>query len=147
MARALCITPAKMALFTHHCLNHSSILLIILLLFFSLSDYRLRRGQGQCEEQIRAEWAYFYFAVRWAIDWGFAFEALRTSSAKTICTKGRYKRPRWTRANQVGTNGTAQAPMGLVSGVCHVCQDDRNMHERYYIVGLVYSLRLTAEWF
>jgi hypothetical protein len=114
---------------------------------FSLSDYRLRRGQGQCEEQIRAEWAYFYFAVRWAIDWGFAFEALRTSSAKTICTKGRYKRPRWTRANQVGTNGTARAPMGLVSGVCHVCQDDRNMHERYYIVGLVYSLRLTAEWF
>jgi hypothetical protein len=34
MARALCITPAKMALFTHHCLNHSSILLLILLLFF-----------------------------------------------------------------------------------------------------------------
>jgi hypothetical protein len=44
MARALCITPAKMALFTHHCLNHSSILLLILLLLFSLSDYRLRRG-------------------------------------------------------------------------------------------------------
>ncbi|EFX74359.1 hypothetical protein DAPPUDRAFT_251857 [Daphnia pulex] len=28
-----------------------------------IRNYRLRRGQGQCEEQIRAEWAYFYFAT------------------------------------------------------------------------------------